>query len=233
MNRLQGWGIPVLTTCLVHGAIILLPVNFGSQKEEMDAPDITFRLVALPQKSSPSFTEAMPDVKEPAFLPKKKPAPPKNFDRKRLAAKLPPKTNMAQPVVKEEVSPQESSNVEEAQTDADIAAMQPGASSTGTEQMPTGPVVLSTELSVICPDMEAPAYPQASRRLGEYGDVVLKLEVDENGLVHVAKVVDSSGYNRLDKAAIEAIKNWRCKPPQRNGQSVRAIALQPFSFVLQ
>ena len=30
-----------------------------------------------------------------------------------------------------------------------------------------------------------------------------------------------------------AVKTGRCNPPVRNGQPARAIALQPFNFVLQ
>ncbi len=100
-------------------------------------------------------------------------------------------------------------------------------------QMAPGPVTLSSELSVACPELNAPAYPPLSRRLGEEGKLVLRVELDENGRVNVAHVVNSSGFKRLDEAAMVAVKTWRCTPPQRNGQPVRAIALQPFNFVLQ
>jgi protein TonB len=100
-------------------------------------------------------------------------------------------------------------------------------------QMPAGPVTLSAELSVGCPQLNAPAYPPLSRRLGEEGKLVLRVELDEKGNVHVAQVVDSSGFKRLDEAAMAAVKTWRCNPPMRDGQPVRAIALQPFNFVLQ
>jgi protein TonB len=102
-----------------------------------------------------------------------------------------------------------------------------------TPQMPAGPVTLSSELSVACPHLNAPAYPPLSRRLGEEGKLVLKVELDERGQVNIAQVVNSSGYKRLDEAAMAAVKTWRCNPPMRDGQPVRAIALQPFNFVLQ
>ena len=100
-------------------------------------------------------------------------------------------------------------------------------------QMPPGPITLSSELSVACPELNAPAYPPLSRRLGEEGKLVLRVELDEGGRVNIARVVTSSGFKRLDEAAMVAVKTWRCNPPQRNGQPVRAIALQPFNFVLQ
>jgi len=98
---------------------------------------------------------------------------------------------------------------------------------------PTGPVTLSTKLSVTCPELSPPSYPSLSRRLGEEGKLVLRVELDENGHVSTASVVESSSYKRLDEAALAAVKTWRCNPSLRNGQPVKAVALQPFNFVLQ
>lgn len=96
-----------------------------------------------------------------------------------------------------------------------------------------GPVTLANELSVSCPERSAPVYPMPSRRLNETGTTVLRVELDEQGRVVATSVATGSGSSRLDDAALAAIKNWRCTPAQRNGQAVRAVALQPFKFVLQ
>jgi protein TonB len=96
-----------------------------------------------------------------------------------------------------------------------------------------GPVRLDAELSVSCPERTAPAYPLLSRRQGEAGTTVLRVELDEQGHVGSARVATGSGFARLDEAALAAVKTWRCNPAQRNGQAVRAVALQPFKFVLQ
>lgn len=99
--------------------------------------------------------------------------------------------------------------------------------------MPAGPVTLSSELSVSCPDLASPAYPALSRRLGEEGKLVLRVELDETGRISKATVVESSGYSRLDNAALSAVKTWRCRPATRDGRAVPAIALQPFNFVIE
>ena len=104
---------------------------------------------------------------------------------------------------------------------------------TSSAQMQTGPVTLSSELSVSCPKLTAPTYPAISRRMGEEGKLVLRVELDENGRIDEAKVIDSSGYERLDTAALIAVRSWQCNPSRRNGQPIRAVALQPFNFVLQ
>jgi len=100
-------------------------------------------------------------------------------------------------------------------------------------QLPAGPVALSSELSLACPQRTAPNYPALSRRLNEQGVVVLQVTLNEDGAVAAARVQSSSGFVRLDTAALVAVRSWHCTLPTRNGQPVRATALQPFHFVLQ
>lgn len=98
---------------------------------------------------------------------------------------------------------------------------------------PVGPVTLSSELAVACPERTRPVYPPLARRLGESGKVVLGVELDETGRVTAAQVLTSSGSNRLDAAALAVVKTWRCKPAQRDGHAVRSVATQPFNFTLE
>lgn len=98
---------------------------------------------------------------------------------------------------------------------------------------PAGPVALATELAVACPNRPPPTYPAISRRLNEEGVVLLQVELDETGQVAAARLYKSSGFPRLDEAALSAVKTWRCNPAQRNGLPVKASALQAFKFVLQ
>jgi len=98
---------------------------------------------------------------------------------------------------------------------------------------PAGPVTLASELAVSCPERRPPVYPPMSRRLGETGKVVLRVELDETGRVSTAQVASSSGSARLDAAALAAVKSWRCTPAQRDGQAVRSVATQPFNFTLE
>jgi protein TonB len=99
--------------------------------------------------------------------------------------------------------------------------------------LPQGPVALGGELSVVCPERQAPTYPPMARRLGETGKVVLRVTLDERGSVARASVERSSGHPRLDEAALGAVRGWHCTPARRNGQPVEATALQPFNFVLE
>lgn len=98
---------------------------------------------------------------------------------------------------------------------------------------PAAPITIAGELSVVCTDRPPPRYPAISRRMNEEGTVVLRVELDEKGQITASTVGTSSGYPRLDEAALAAVRNWRCTAAQRGGQPVRATALQPFKFILQ
>lgn len=98
---------------------------------------------------------------------------------------------------------------------------------------PAQPLALPGELSVSCPERTPPVYPSQSLRLGEQGRVMLKVELDENGRVTGASVKTTSGFTRLDQAALNAVKTWHCKPALQNGRAMPAVALQPFSFTLE
>jgi len=66
-----------------------------------------------------------------------------------------------------------------------------------------------------------PEYPTMSRRLGEEGAVVLLLTLDDGGRVTAASVDTSSGFERLDEAAVkEAMRPrlWRFIPGTINGK---------------
>lgn len=58
-------------------------------------------------------------------------------------------------------------------------------------------------------DCREPAYPAASERLGEQGISAISLLIDERGKVAQTRIDASSGYARLDQAAIYAFS--RCK----------------------
>ncbi|HHJ80650.1 MAG TPA: energy transducer TonB, partial [Candidatus Tenderia electrophaga] len=78
-----------------------------------------------------------------------------------------------------------------------------------------------------------PSYPRLSKRLREEGEVILELWVLEDGSVAELKVNTSSGYPRLDKAALKAVKQWRYTPASRNGEAVAYRYLQPIQFSMK
>ncbi len=77
------------------------------------------------------------------------------------------------------------------------------------------------------------SYPPASQRLGEEGKVLLRVWVDANGLPDRIELEASSGYRRLDSAAIETVKRWKFVPARRGEQTIAATVLVPIVFKLE
>lgn len=66
-----------------------------------------------------------------------------------------------------------------------------------------------------------PEYPPASRRAGEEGTVTLQVFVLENGRAGEVKVAKSSGFVKLDEAAVKEVqRNWRFVPGKEDGKPV-------------
>ncbi len=77
-----------------------------------------------------------------------------------------------------------------------------------------------------------PPYPPLSKRLGEEGTSVVRIYVGADGLPQRAELRTSSGFERLDSAALAAVMKWRFKPGTRGGVPEPMWILQPIPFVL-
>jgi periplasmic protein TonB len=78
----------------------------------------------------------------------------------------------------------------------------------------------------------APAYPRLSKNAGEEGRVLMKVLVSAEGNAEDVQIETSSGSERLDNAAMNAVKNWRFIPAKKNNQSQSAYVLVPIKFSL-
>jgi protein TonB len=79
----------------------------------------------------------------------------------------------------------------------------------------------------------APLYPPTSRRLGEQGRGVLRVLVNAGGSADEVQLRTSSGFQRLDEAARDAVRRWKFVPARRGPEPVPAWVLIPFSFRLE
>lgn len=76
----------------------------------------------------------------------------------------------------------------------------------------------------------APSYPSMSRRLAEQGRVVLDVYILANGRVGELRINQSSGFKRLDDAAMQAVKKWQYVPARRGNEAISFWYIQPLSF---
>jgi protein TonB len=77
-----------------------------------------------------------------------------------------------------------------------------------------------------------PIYPSAARRDGEEGTVRLRVLVDERGRPGEVQVAQSSGFARLDDAAVDAVRRWRFQAATDGTSSITAWTQVAISFKL-
>lgn len=82
-------------------------------------------------------------------------------------------------------------------------------------------------------DNPSPAYPRRSARLGHEGEVVLEVLILADGSVGDIRLLESSGYDRLDETAMEAVRRWRYVPATQNGEAIDYWFRQPINFELK
>ena len=79
----------------------------------------------------------------------------------------------------------------------------------------------------------APEYPAFSKRRGEEGRVLLRVNVGADGLPRAIEIHTTSGFERLDDAAVETVKRWKFVPARQGDKPVAAWVLVPISFSLE
>ena len=156
-----------------------------------------------PPVSTPPAPQPKPEVKPKTQA---KPEP----KAKTPDASTPPSTDASQAKAAEAAKAAESQMPN--------AAVAP-ASSQGTSGTP-----IQTDIGklvvVYQPDAD-PYYPSFSKRAGEQGEVVVRLIIDETGVVEEAVLLRSSGFTRLDRAAEQIGRRYRFKPYTVNGNPAR------------
>jgi len=80
---------------------------------------------------------------------------------------------------------------------------------------------------------QRPKYPTESVHNREQGVVRLKILVSHEGRAKDVVIKRSSGYRRLDEAAVEAAKRMCFRPPVRNGVPVEVWSALDYKWVLQ
>jgi protein TonB len=75
-----------------------------------------------------------------------------------------------------------------------------------------------------------PSYPQMARTARVQGDVVVEVEVDEEGDVVSARA--TSGPALLRQAAVDAVKQWKYSPTFLNGEPISVTSTVIVKFTL-
>ena len=78
-----------------------------------------------------------------------------------------------------------------------------------------------------------PSYPSLSRRLGEQGTVLIQVLIGIDGNPQKGEIKKSSGFERLDQAALTTVLMWRYVPGKRGGVPEAMWFTVPVAFALE
>lgn len=180
---------------------------------------------------------------EPAPVPVVKPAPPAPPP----SAATPPKKAVLKPRTPTQPKPQPVAIADptpsaHAPTGVIAPAMQasqapvmeaPAAATPAPPSPPAPPVVQMPSSNADYLQNPKPAYPPLSKRLGEQGKVVIRVLIGVDGVAQKAEMRQSSGFDRLDQAALATVLKWRYVPGKRGGVAEEMWFNVPINFVLE
>lgn len=198
VRRDRVWRLAGLTAVLLgHGGLVwaLLPGTEGRPAAPVAAASVLAVVLIDPvAPASPVVTRAAePERPKPVTLrPAAKAIP---------AAKAPPSPALP------------SAQAEETSAVASAPSSPSAAAVAASAPAPSEPVRQPALISC-----QAPSYPPQSRRAGETGTVQLQLLIDGAGAVVDQRVEHSSGFPRLDEAALIALAKCRFQPGTADGR---------------
>ncbi len=182
-------------------------------------------------------TVAPPEPKvEPPRLPPPAPArsepvkrPPRKMERALPPAPNPPRPTapVAPPAPEPPLSvitPEPAAAAPAAPAEAGAGALA-GAAGTGKVELP------SSDASYL--QNPSPVYPAISKRLGEQGKVVVRVLIGKDGTPQRAELRRSSGFDRLDRAALDYVMKCRYVPGKVAGAPQAMWYEAPVNFVLE
>ena len=161
-------------------------------------------------------------VDAPAAVTPPKPLPPPP------TVKAPPPPQLALPLIAPEPSPSPSTLVAQVvPPPAPVVATEPPAPAPAPSLPKTIP---PSAVQYLVPP--APVYSRMSAKMRESGKVLVRVYIDEAGLPRNVQLATSTGFSRLDDAALAAVRSCRFKPYLENGVAVAGWAAIPIEFEL-
>ena len=167
------------------------------------------------------------------------PAPPAASPQAPVAQRRPPQPQPPRPQV-QPTPPLPTTTAEPAQVIAPAAPAAPAPASMEASTVAAKAAAPAAPARVELPSSDAaylnnprPSYPALSRRLGEQGKVVVRVLIGVDGKAQQAEIRTSSGYDRLDQAALATVRSWRYLPGTRGGVPEAMWFNVPINFVLE
>lgn len=224
MSALQGNNTQTISNAVTFAGVVLLHVlglvwaaqQLSVSEPVVTPPSVVGVLVAPEPEPAPPPPKPVPPPKpEPKPVPTPKP----------VAKPTPKPTPKPEPVREVAQEP-----VQQAAPTPPAPPSAPVQQATPAPEAPAPVTPPRTDAAHL--NNPAPQYPALSRRLGEQGRVMLDVYILPDGSVGEIKLNRSSGFPRLDNAALQAVKTWKYVPAKRGDKPIPFWYVQPVSFVL-
>jgi len=219
----------MLSSLLLHAMIFfgLLDREPYIKEEKQAAAPMMVSIVAPPTKMIPVDSEVLPIDAPVKKIKKAKPNKTKSKPKKVIQKEV---AMPVQPIVEEVAAPVTQEVEDLAQQDvapAPLAAVELAPEPEIVEEQIEPP-----KFGVSYLNNPAPSYPRISRKAGQEGRVLLKVLVSAKGDAKTVNIEQSSGYQRLDNAALKAVMRWRFVPARKGAETLSAYVLVPINFTL-
>ncbi|WP_427911828.1 energy transducer TonB [Ramlibacter sp. MMS24-I3-19] len=220
-------------TAAVAGGVVLLHVlalwalNAGLLRQ---ATEVFVPVQMLSELITPAEPQVQPT---PAPPPKPQPMAQQPVARRKPVAPAPAPRPIAP---RERPSPNAPAAVAEPQPPSPPAPPAPAIATAAGPTVEAPPAPAKVELPSTNAEYlqnPAPNYPPASRRAGEQGKVIVRVLIGTDGTAKEVELRQSSGFDRLDRAALETVRKWRYVPGKRNGVPEAMWFNVPINFVLE
>jgi protein TonB len=233
----------LLAVILAHAVLLGVIASHMDSTPPRMPETIEVALIAPPAPApmAPPVAQAPPKPVPPPPAPappEPKPTPPKPVPPKPRPEPKPrpkPPKAISEPVPAPEPAPQPPAPPAPAPAPADPVAAP--SNPARIENAPPGPQagapVTAARFDAAYLNNPRPVYPRLSRRMGEQGKVLLRVQVDGEGRPLEVRLQQSSGHTRLDEAARAAVSQWRFVPARRGDEAITTWVIVPIEFKLE
>jgi protein TonB len=200
---------------LRRAAEIVVPVRILTETVAPPEPKVE------PPRLPPPAPRRNEPVKQPPRKMERAP-PPAPKPQRAIAAPPAPEAPLSVVTPEPAAAPAAAAPAAPAEAGAGASA---GAAGTGKVELP------SSDASYL--QNPAPVYPTISKRLGEQGKVIVRVLIGKDGTPQRAELKRSSGFDRLDRAALDYVMKCRYVPGKVGGEPQAMWYEAPVNFVLE
>jgi len=232
-------GVAMLVALPLHGAWLVVMDEPVRPTLPAATTTLSLSMVSLPQSLpvKPLLPQREKKVADSIAIPEA--VKPKKALQKPMLDSVIEMASLSEPVLMEQSIVEENKWVEEPLAiEERVAVEQPSVLEAAHEPVAEAPrtgVEMEVPVSLAPRFRQAPApphYPRQAKRRNQQGTVLLQALVSAGGDTRDIRIVKSSGYSLLDRAAAQAVKKWQFFPASYRGSLSSAWVQVPVRFAL-